>query len=82
MIFSDGDCKRLPCLCAREGHGKRYPLPAGWERNVMFMDEMQHFMEVARGEAQPVCTLEDGVRVMKLISAVHKSQDTGRLIKL
>ncbi len=48
----------------------------------MFMDEMRHFLEVARGEAQPVCTLEDGVRVMKLISAVHKSQATGRLIKL
>ena len=67
---------------AGEGQWDTYPLPAGWERNVMFMDEMRHFLEVARGEAQPVCTLEDGVRVMKLIAAVHKSQDTGRLIKL
>lgn len=58
-----------------------YPLPAGWERNVMFMEEMQHFLAVARGEAEPVCTLEDGIRVMKLVSAVFKSQETGRIVK-
>ena len=59
-----------------------YPLPAGWERNVMFMEEMEHFLAVARGEAQPVCTLEDGIRVMQLIEAIKRSQHTGRLIVL
>ncbi len=59
-----------------------YPLPAGWERNVMFMDQMKHFVEVVRGGAQPSCSLEDGVRVMKLIAAVNESQNTGRLITL
>jgi predicted dehydrogenase len=57
-----------------------YPLPQGWERNTMFMDEMKHFLEVARGEAEPACTLEDGVRVMRLIEAVRRSQETGRMI--
>ena len=59
-----------------------YPLPAGWERNVMFMEEMRHFLAVARGEQEPVCSLEDGLRVMRLIEAIHKSQNTGRLVKL
>ncbi len=59
-----------------------YPLPSGWERNVMFMEEMQHFLAVACGEAQPACTLQDGVRVMELIAAVLKSQKNGRLVKL
>jgi predicted dehydrogenase len=59
-----------------------YPLPAEWERNVMFMEQTQHFVAVVRGEAQPSCSLEDGVRVMKLISAVNESQKTGRLISL
>ena len=59
-----------------------YPLPEGWERNVMFMDEMSHFLEVARGETEPACTLDDGVRVMKLIEAVRESQKSGRMIGL
>ncbi len=58
-----------------------YPLPDGWERNTMFVEEMTHFLAVARGEAEPACTLEDGIRVMKLVSAIMKSQQTGRIIK-
>jgi predicted dehydrogenase len=59
-----------------------HSLPAGWERNVMFMEQMKHFVEVVRGEAQSSCSLEDGVRVMKLISAINESQNTGKLIAL
>ena len=58
------------------------PLPAGWERNVMFLDEMRHFVQVASGVAQPACTLGDGIRVMRLIAAVQESNRTGRLIEL
>lgn len=59
-----------------------FPLPNGWERNVMFMEQMKHFVDVVKGKAEPSCTLEDGVRVMKIIAAVHESQKTGRLIRL
>ncbi len=59
-----------------------YPLSVGWERNVMFMEQMKHFLQVVRGEVAPSCTLEDGVRVMRLIEAVHESQKNGRLIEL
>jgi len=59
-----------------------FPLPDGWERNVMFMEQMKHFLQVARGEADPSCTLEDGIRVMKVIEAVHQSQATGRRIEV
>lgn len=59
-----------------------YPLVAGWERNGMFREEMKHFVAVTRGEAEPSCTLEDGIRVMKLISAVYRSQKLGRVIHL
>jgi predicted dehydrogenase len=57
-----------------------YPLSAGWERNVMFMEQMKHFVAVVRGEEEPSCTLDDGIRVMKLITAVHESQKSGCLI--
>ncbi len=64
------------------GEWAAYPLPENWERNVMFLEQMKHFVAVVRGEAEPACTLEDGVRVMKLISAVHESQKTGQLAHL
>ncbi|HSB01591.1 MAG TPA: Gfo/Idh/MocA family oxidoreductase, partial [Anaerolineales bacterium] len=59
-----------------------YPLPAEWERNVMFVEQMKHFVAVVRGEAEPACTLEDGIRVQRLVEAVHESQRSGRLVAL
>jgi predicted dehydrogenase len=40
--------------------------PDGFERNVMFLDMMRHFLAVARREAEPVCTLYDGIRALEL----------------
>ena len=59
-----------------------FPLSEDWERNAMFMEQTKHFVDVVSGDAEPSCTLDDGIRVMKFISAVHKSQKTGQLIKL
>jgi predicted dehydrogenase len=59
-----------------------YSTPEGWERNTMFLEEMAHFLSVVREEAPPACTLEDGVRVMRLIAAVQASNSSGRLISL
>ncbi len=64
------------------GEWEAYPLPDGWERNVMFLDQMKHFVDVVKGKAEPTCPLDDGVRAMKLISAVHESQKTENLIRL
>jgi len=61
---------------------EEYPLPDGWERNVMFMEQMKHFVAVVRGDAEPACTLEDGIRVQRLVEAVHESQRSGRVIDL
>jgi predicted dehydrogenase len=67
---------------AAEKAWEAYPLPPGWERNAMFLDEMRHFIGVARGEEPPVCPLEDGIRVMELVAAVRSSQRTGRLVEV
>jgi predicted dehydrogenase len=77
--FADGAVKLYR---AQDKHWEAYPLPEGWERNVMFMEEMRHFVQVARGEVDPTCTLDDGIRVMRLIEAVRQSQETGRLVHL
>jgi predicted dehydrogenase len=63
------------------GNGwEEHNVPEGWERNAMFVREIQNFLEVIRGKAEPACTLEDGVEVMRLIAAVRASHNTGRLI--
>jgi predicted dehydrogenase len=59
-----------------------YPLPIGWERNIMFMEEMKHFLAVARGEVESSCSLKNGIRVQRLIEAIRQSQDSGCIIHL
>jgi predicted dehydrogenase len=58
-----------------------YPLPAGWERNVMFREEMKHFVNVVEGKDMPYCTLEDGIRVQQIAEAARQSQVEGRVIR-
>ena len=41
--------------------GSHFPAPPDFERNTLFLDQMRHFLAVARGETPPVCTLEDGI---------------------
>jgi predicted dehydrogenase len=79
MDFSDGAVR---IYRAEKKEWEAYPLPAGWERNVMFMEEMSHFLSVTRGEASPVCPLQDGIRVSKLIDAIRISSREGRLVQL
>jgi len=59
-----------------------YPPPVDFERNELFLAEMRHFLQVARGEAEPCCTLQDGVAALRLASAVSASQTRGELIYL
>ncbi|HRQ33742.1 MAG TPA: Gfo/Idh/MocA family oxidoreductase [Anaerolineales bacterium] len=59
-----------------------YPPPPEFERNVMFMDEMKHFIAVARGEVESSCPLEDGIKVQRLIGAVLASSNSGTRIKI
>ncbi len=53
-----------------------------FERNIMFMDEMKHFIAVARGEVESSCPLEEGINVQRLIGAVLASSNSGTRIKI
>lgn len=56
--------------------------PEGFERNQLFVAQARHFIEIVRREAQPVCTLEDGIQALRLALAAKESQRTGRSIML
>ena len=67
---------------AEKEEWQAYPMPDGWERNIMFMEQMKHFVAVVHGDAEPSCTLEAGIRVQKLVQAVRESDASGQVKKL
>jgi len=55
--------------------------PKGFERNTLFLDEMKHFLAVVRGEASPLCTLDDGKQALQLALDARLSSERGQLIR-
>lgn len=42
------------------------------DRDALFRTQMQHFLAVARGEAEPLCTLDDGIDTLALVLAARR----------
>jgi len=59
-----------------------FPPPEGFERNQLFVAQTRHFIDVVRGESEPVCSLEDGVMALRLALAAYESQKVGRIIRM
>jgi predicted dehydrogenase len=53
-----------------------------FERNEMFLAEMDHFISLIQGEEKPVCSLTDGVRALELVQAVKQSNAHGKKVRL
>jgi predicted dehydrogenase len=51
---------------------EQFAPPAGFERNMLFVEQMQHFIAVVRGEVEPVCTLQDGICALELAMMAKK----------
>jgi predicted dehydrogenase len=56
--------------------------PEGFERNQLFLAQTKHFIEVAAGNAQPICTLADGVRALQMALAAYESRRTEKMVRL
>ena len=48
--------------------------PEGFERNQLFVAQARHFIEIVRGEKEPICSLEDGIMALRLALAAYESQ--------
>ena len=55
---------------------------SSFERNDMFLSEIEHFIRIIRGEEKPVCTLADGVESLAIALAAHLSARERRSITL
>jgi len=59
-----------------------YPLTEGFSRNDLFLEEMQHFLQVAAGKAPPLCSLDDGIKVQKIIAALYQAVEDGTSVSI
>ncbi len=88
IIGSNGTMKwdnasgNLDVFSAEKKSWETYQPPAGFERNVMFIEEMKHFISVVQKKEQPICTLDDGKQALRLALAAHESNEKGTLVKL
>lgn len=56
--------------------------PEGFERNMMFLDELRHFRDVLTQTSEPICTLQDGIKALKLCLGALASSHQGEIVKL
>jgi len=68
-LLWDNEDGRLRLYRAQLKRWETWMPPEGFERNWMFLEEMRHFMTVVRRESQPLCSLDDGIRVMEIAHA-------------
>jgi predicted dehydrogenase len=87
IVGSDGTLKwdntsgGVALFQAESGAWQEFPAPAGFERNHLFESEMRHFLAVARGEIEPICTLEDGMRDLEWALLALHSAANGQLAR-
>jgi hypothetical protein len=59
-----------------------FSLPDGFERNDLFLAQTRHFINIVCGQDEPVCTLEDGIRIQELVKAARESVVDGSIKEL
>ena len=70
----------LHCYRVETNTLETFAPPDGFERNVLFLEEMRHFLSVARGESEPICTLGDGKRALQIALAAMESGQSSQHI--
>jgi predicted dehydrogenase len=59
---------------AKRGNWQTISISAEFERNSMFLAEMQHFLDCLAGKAEPLVTLEDGVKGLAIALAAKRDE--------
>ncbi|MDT7041542.1 Gfo/Idh/MocA family oxidoreductase [Candidatus Nitronereus thalassa] len=58
------------------------PSPPGFERNNMFLDEVQHFFDCLYKNEEPVVSLNDGIRALEIALAAKESGVQRKVIEV
>jgi predicted dehydrogenase len=84
----EGSAFMNPLRLYRELHGNLVNVtPVDFESNVdvfkkSFVNEMRNFIQVIKGEDEPVTPIDDGVYLMKILDAIYQSAKSGQQIDL
>ncbi|MEA2008461.1 MAG: Gfo/Idh/MocA family oxidoreductase, partial [Chloroflexota bacterium] len=60
---------------------EEFPLRTDFERNDLYISEMKHFVAVALGQFMPICSLEDGIAVQKIVQGAKQSAPRGHALR-
>lgn len=52
----------------------------GFERNTIFLEEMQHFLDCIKNGARPLVDIEEGARSLRVALAALRSVETGNVV--
>ncbi len=55
---------------------------AGFDRNELFVNEINHFFDCVANRQQPMVTLRDGFNSLRIALAIKESMATGKIISL
>jgi len=77
----DNDTGTVKQYRGADDRWQTFPTPENFERNDLFLSQMGHFLDIVNGVAEPLCTLDDGIRALQLALAAHQSSKQGKLIK-
>jgi predicted dehydrogenase len=70
------------CFSAKSGNWQKFTPASDFERNTLFIDEMNNFIDYINSVTEPICTLEDGIRIQQIVEAIYKSQIKNQMIEL
>ena len=54
----------------------------GYDKHVAFANQLRNFVDVMRGEAEPVVSVEDAMESGRAIEAAYRSARVGRWVPL
>ncbi len=74
--------KFFPFTVYREEHGTLVNETAAWQPGATaYHREVAHFVRAVRGEASPISTPAEAVKIQRIIEAIYKSAATGRSVE-
>ena len=81
-IYWNGLKGSLKIYSAKTKKWEEFFLDGNFERNDLFLSEMKHFIDIIKTEKAPICSLDDGIMIQKLIQSTKQSERSGKVIKL
>ncbi len=70
------------CYMAIENKTIDFVPSPDFERNTLFIDEMKNFINFIQGRSEVMCTLDDGIRIQEVVTAIYRSQIENRRIQI